>query len=84
MREQVREPVREQVREPMQEQVREPVWEQVREPVREQVLPRSQQWESRLHFFSGFCLVQVKTPVTKEVDISAIACSAAATAVATV
>ena len=35
-------------------------------------------------FFSGFCLVQVKTPVTKEVDISAIAYFAAATAVATV
>ena len=37
-----------------------------------------------LCIFSGFCLVQVKTPVTKEVDISAIACFAAATAVATV
>ena len=35
-------------------------------------------------FFSGFCLVQVKTPVTKEVDKSATTCFAAATAVATV
>ena len=35
-------------------------------------------------FFSGFCLVQVKTPVTKEVDKSATTYFAAATAVATV
>ena len=35
-------------------------------------------------FFSGFCLVQVKTPVTKEVDKTATTYFAAATAVATV
>ena len=35
-------------------------------------------------FYSGFCLVQVKTVGTKEVDKSATTCFAAATAVATV
>ena len=35
-------------------------------------------------FFSGFCLVQVIRPVTKEVDKSATTCFAAATTVATV
>ena len=35
-------------------------------------------------FFSGFCLLQVITPVTKEVDKSATTYFAAATAVATV
>ena len=35
-------------------------------------------------FFSGFCLYQVKTAGTKEVDKSATTCFAAATAVATV
>ena len=49
-----------------------------------ELLPKKSARGKSAAFSSGFCLVQVKTAATKEVDISAIACFAAATAVATV
>ena len=49
-----------------------------------ELLPKKSARGKSSAFFSGFCLVQVKTPVTKEVDKSATTYFAAATAVVTV
>ena len=48
------------------------------------LLPKKSARGKSSAFFSGFCLVQVIMPVTKEVDKSATTCFAVATAVATV
>ena len=49
-----------------------------------ELLPKKSARGKSSAFFSGFCLVQVKTPVSKEVDKSTTTCFVAATAVATV
>ena len=49
-----------------------------------ELLPKKSARGKSAAFFSGFCLVQLKTAGTKEVDKSATTCFAAATAVATV
>ena len=49
-----------------------------------ELLPKKSARGKSAAFFSGFCLVQLKTAGTKEVDISTTICFAAATAVATV
>ena len=49
-----------------------------------ELLPKKSARGKSSAFFSRFFLVQVITPVTKEVDKSATTCFAAATAVATV
>ena len=49
-----------------------------------ELLPKKSARGKSAACFSGFCLVQVKTARTKEVDISATTYFAAATAVATV
>ncbi len=49
-----------------------------------ELLPKKSARGKSAAFFSRFCLVQLKTAVTKEVDISTTICFAAVTAVATV
>ena len=49
-----------------------------------ELLLRKSARQKSVAFFSGFCLLQLKTAGTKTVDISATTCFAAATAVATV
>ena len=49
-----------------------------------ELLPKKSARGKSSAVFSGFCLVQVITPVTKEVDKSPTTCFVAATAIATV
>ena len=49
-----------------------------------ELLPKKSARGKSAAFFSGFCLVQLKTAGTKEVDISTTTCFAAATTIATV
>ena len=49
-----------------------------------ELLPKKSARGKSSAFFSGFCLVQLKTAGTKEIDISTTTCFAAAIAVATV